>query len=215
MIGKSTWTPSSPSRDWPSGSRTRHYHDQVGHRRLAKTVSLPAQHAADVTAKSQRSDLEAIRRRRVDQTHLSTDIPESSVVHEQDETDPKKDRPISRGEFLRKYASLRLLALNEGEIAALTLVMRKLGVDSQGGGEAPTIFHQLLYDVWTAGSLSIPLARIKVDEKNCCGTIEWKAVREAARQLLPENTAPAGWKHRALSCVEQEGLPPMPTDLCA
>ena len=80
---------------------------------------------------------------------LSTDISESSVVHEQDETDPKKDRPIQMEEFLRKYVSRRLLALNGGEIAVLTLVIRQLGVESPGGGEAFTIFHQLRYDVWT------------------------------------------------------------------
>ena len=34
--------------------------------------------------------------------------------------------------------------------------------------------------------------------------IEWKAVLEAARQLLLRHAAPAGWKHRALSDVEQE-----------
>ena len=57
------------------------------------------------------------------------------------------------------------------------------------------------------GSFSGPLARIKVDEKNCFGMIEWKAVREAASRSLPKHTA-AAWKHRNLSHVEQEGLPP-------
>ena len=45
-------------------------------------------------------------------------------------------RPIQMGEFLRKYVSRRLLALSEGEIAALTTAMRQLGVASQGGAEA-------------------------------------------------------------------------------
>ena len=44
------------------------------------------------------------------------------------------------------------------------------------------------------GSLSGPLARIKVDEKNCFGMIEWQAVREAA------------------SLKNKNGLPPMPKD---
>ena len=39
-------------------------------------------------------------------------------------------------------------------------------------------------DEWAVGSLTDPLARIKVDEKNCFGMIEWKAVREAASRLL-------------------------------
>ena len=81
------------------------------------------------------------------------------------------------GEFLRKYVSRRLLALSEGEIAALTTSMRQIGVGTPGGAEALAILHQLLYHEWMTGSLSGPLARIKVDEKNCFGMIEWKAVR--------------------------------------
>ena len=51
------------------------------------------------------------------------------------------------------------------------------------------MFH---YDEWAEGSLTEPLARIKVDEKNCFGMIEWEAVREAAFRFLPKNTAAAG-----------------------
>ena len=39
--------------------------------------------------------------------------------------------------------------------------------------------------------------------------IEWKAVREAASRFLPKHFAAAGWKHRNLSHVEQEGVLPM------
>ena len=88
------------------------------------------------------------------------------------------------GELLRKYVSRRLLALSEGEIAALTTAMRQLGVGSQGGAEALAIFPQLLCDEKAEGSLTEPLARIKVDEKNCFGMIEWKTVREACRRPL-------------------------------
>ena len=56
------------------------------------------------------------------------------------------------------------------------------------------------------------LARIKVDEKNCLGMIEWQAVREAAARFLPKHTAAAAWKHQNQSHVEQEGLPPRPKD---
>ena len=55
------------------------------------------------------------------------------------------------GEFLRKYDSRRLLALNEGEIAALTTAMQQLEVGSQGGAEALAILHLLLYDEWGRG----------------------------------------------------------------
>ena len=88
--------------------------------------------------------------------------------------------------------------------------MRQIGVGTPGGAEALAIFHQLLYDEWTTGSLSGPLARIKVDEKNCIGMIEWKAVREAASRFRPKHTAAATWTRRNLSYVEQEGLSPMP-----
>ena len=75
------------------------------------------------------------------------------------------------GEFLRKYLSRPLLALSEGELAALTTSMRQTRVGTPGGAEALSIFHQLLYDEWMTGSLREPLARINVDEKNCIGMI--------------------------------------------
>ena len=53
-------------------------------------------------------------------------------------------------EFLRKYVSRRLLALSEGEIAALTTATRQIGVGSQGGAEAHAIFHQIFYRRFTA-----------------------------------------------------------------
>ena len=62
------------------------------------------------------------------------------------------------------------------------------------------------------GSLSRPLARTKVDETTSFGMIQWEAVRGAAPRFLPKDTAAAAWKHRNLSHVEQEGLPPMPKD---
>ena len=134
------------------------------------------------------------------------------VTYDQQDVDPKKVRPIQMGEFLQKHVSQRLLALSEGEIAAFTTSMWQIGVGTPGGAEALAIFHQLLYDEWMTGTLSGPLARIKVDEKNCFGMIEWKAVREAASRILSKHTAAAVWKHRNVSSVEQEGLSPMPKD---
>ena len=92
--------------------------------------------------------------------------------------------------------------------------MRQIGVGTPGGAEplALAIFHQLLCDEWMTGSLREPLARTKVDERNCFGMIEWQAVREAAALFLPKHRAAASWKHRNVSHVEQEGLPPMPKD---
>ena len=82
--------------------------------------------------------------------------------------------------------SRRLLALSEGEIASLSTSMRQIGVGTQGDAEALAIFHQLLYDEWTVGSLNGPLARTIVDKKNCFGMIEWQAVREAASRFLSQ-----------------------------
>ena len=131
---------------------------------------------------------------------ITADVPEDSVLYDQQEVDPKKVRPIQMGEILRKYLSRRLLALSEGGIAALTTAMRQIGVGSQGGAEALAIFNQLLYEEKASGSLNEPLARIKVDEKFCFGVIEWKAVWKAASRFLPKHTATAAWN------------PPMPKD---
>ena len=88
---------------------------------------------------------------------ITADIPEDSVMYDQQEVDPKKLRPIQMMEFLRKYVSRRLLALSKGEIATLTTAMRQLGVDSQGDAKALAILHQLLHDEVTEGSLTEPL----------------------------------------------------------
>ena len=89
---------------------------------------------------------------------------------------------------------------------------RQLGNGARGGTEALAIFHQLIYDEWMAGGLSVPLVRIKVDEKNCFGRLEWAAIREASRRSLPRHAAVACWKHGATSFVEQEGDDPTPQD---
>ena len=111
---------------------------------------------------------------------VTTDTAEDSVTYDQQDVDPKKVRPIQMGEFLRKYVSRRLLALSEGEIAALTTSMRQIGVGTSGFAQALAIFHQLLHDEWVTGSLTEPLARIQADEKNCCGTQRLDSVRICA-----------------------------------
>ena len=56
------------------------------------------------------------------------------------------------------------------------------------------------------------LARIKVDEKNCFGMIEWSAVRNSAASFLAKRAGAAAWKHRAPSHVEEEGVELLPKD---
>ena len=111
----------------------------------------------------------------------------------------------------RWYVSRRLLALSEGEIAALTTSMRQIGVGTPGGAEALAIFHEYFFDEWITGSLSAPLARINVDEKNCFGVIEWQAVRgggvavfsqstqQQQRGNIDRNTAPASRTHSQIA----------------
>ena len=70
-------------------------------------------------------------------------------------------------------------ALSEGEIATLTAAVRQLGVGSQGGAEALAIFNELIFGGWASGPLDMPLARIKVDNRNCFGLTEWGAVRNS------------------------------------
>ena len=105
--------------------------------------------------------------------------------------------------------------------AALTTSMRLIGVGTPGGAEALAIFHQLLHDEWMTGSLREPLARTKVDEKNCFGMTEWKAVRDAASRFLPEahsrtpsgprgqvagiGNFPAWWAGKAHRCPRHAG----------
>ena len=110
---------------------------------------------------------------------------------------PQKGSTCPDGRVLRKYVSRQLLALSEGEIAALRAAMRQLGVVSQRGVEALASFHQLIFDEWASGTPDTPQARINVDEKNCFGMTEWGAVRTSASSLLPKHAAVAGWKHRA------------------
>ena len=64
---------------------------------------------------------------------ISEDKSWESVTYDHQAVDPKKVRPVQKGDFLRKYVSRRLFALSEGEIAGLTTAMRQLGVGSQGG----------------------------------------------------------------------------------
>ena len=115
--------------------------------------------------------------------------------------DRPKVRPIQMGEFMRKFVSRRLLLLNKADIGKVMAAMRQLGVGTSGGAEALAIFHQLLYELWQANGLGRPLARIKIDEKNCFGSLEWPAVRAAALQSLPRHHAAVCWKHAAQSEV--------------
>ena len=84
--------------------------------------------------------------------------------------------------------------------------MRQLGMGTPGGMDALAIFQQPLYKLWKKGLLLKPLARIKIDEKNCFGSLEWPAVRAATKRALPRHHASKCWKHALPSAVEQSGV---------
>ena len=96
------------------------------------------------------------------------------------------------------------MKLNTNDIQKVMVAMRQLGVSMSGGAEALAIFHQLLYDIWREGGMTRPIARIKIDEKNCFGRLEWGAIRRAVLESLPHHHAVASWKHHMVSHVEQQ-----------
>ena len=114
---------------------------------------------------------------------ITADIPTERITHDQSEVDSKKGSTHPDGRISDEiYVSRRLLALSEGEIAALTAPMRQLGVGSHEGAEVLATFHQLIFDEWASGTPDTPLTRIKVDEK-CFGLIQWSAVRRSSGWL--------------------------------
>ena len=114
------------------------------------------------------------------------------------------------GEFLREWVSRRLLKLNARDTAKVMAAMRQFGNGAEGGTETMAIFHQLLHESWRAGEMTRPLARIKIDQKNCFGMLEWPSVRQATKDALPRHYAVAAWKHQSASEVEQHGVAPAP-----
>ncbi len=126
--------------------------------------------------------------------------------------EPPKVRPIQMGEWLRRWVSRRNLALNKADIEKVTVAMRQLGVGTAGGAEALALFQQVVYELWKEGRLERPLARVKIDETNCFGRLEWPAIRRAVHEALPRHFPVTCWKHAAVSHVEQRDVGPMPKD---
>ena len=101
---------------------------------------------------------------------ITADNPEDSVMYDQQAVDPKKGRSIQMGGL---PAEIRLRALSKGEIAALTTAMRQLGVGSEGGAEALTIFHQLIFDEWASGTLGHAAGPHHSGKETVFGLSEW------------------------------------------
>ena len=89
-------------------------------------MPIPPQHAAHPTTKL--FDDEEWIRSLTEAQEITADVPEGSVTYDLQAVEV---RPIQMAEFLRKYVSRRLLALSEGEIAALITATRQLGVERE------------------------------------------------------------------------------------
>ena len=133
--GRNTWMPSSPSQEASRGdasfgcstfSQSSGRQETWEERRfLVNTQLMLLKKEKDPTSK-QFDDDEWIRSL-TEAQEVTTDVPEDSVMYDQQDVVPEKVRPIQMEEFLRKYVSRRLLVLSEGEIAALTTSMRQIG----------------------------------------------------------------------------------------
>ena len=142
---------------------------------------------------------------------IAADIPEDRLANDQSKADTHKGPPYPDGRVSANISfqttpspqCRRNCGLHSGNATARCWL--------QGGTEVLAIFHQLIFDEWASGTLDTPLARITVDERNCFGLIE-RGVRNSASSLVPKHAAVAGWKHRPLSLVEQEGVQSMPKD---
>ena len=98
------------------------------------------------------------------------------------------------------------MLLHGGDISRVMTAMRQLGVGTPGGTEALAVSQQLVLELWKTDGLQRPLARIKIDEKNSFGSLEWPAITAATQQALPRHHAVTCWKHAAVSEVEQRGV---------
>eukprot|EP00973_Karenia_brevis_P034247 4723334-Karenia_brevis.AAC.1 len=78
-------------------------------------------------------------------------------------------RPIQMGEVLRKFCWRRLLALDKADVNAVMLSMRQYGCGVEGGAEFIQALMQIVDDLWRAGKLPRPLARIQTDQSNFFG----------------------------------------------
>ena len=115
-------------------------------------------------------------------------------------------RPIQMGEFLRKYITRRLQALDRRRIQCSMVNARQWGVGTAGGTEAIIHLHYGIEELYRKGSLPRPLAAIQIDQNNMFGNLDWKGIREAVMDEVPSLAASTAWKHAAASEVEQPDL---------
>ena len=119
-----------------------------------------------------------------------------------------KVRPIQMGEFLRKFARKRLLAIDKATIQAATLDMRQMGCGVAGGAEAIIHFRKAIMALWREGKLPGPICIIDIDQENFFGSLEWETIRAEVAAALPLRGAALAWKHEKPTKVRRQGAVP-------
>ena len=182
-------------------------------KRFQKKVSILPRYAAHVPEERKRlpqkniDDDEWIRSL-TEAKAITADIPEEHITHDQSEVDSKKVRLVQVGESLRKYVSRRLLALSEGEIAAVTPACDKsVLVPWEELKPSPSFIRSSLMngrqELWTRHWLES-----KWNNK-CFGEIDWCCPR------LGKFPSPKTWQVGntvPYLFVDQDGVQPMPKD---
>ena len=96
--------------------------------------------------------------------------------------------------------------LEKNRIQCAMVNARQWGVGSSGGTEAIIHLHQGIENLYFAGKLPKPLAVVQVDQNNMFGNLEWRSIRQAMLEEVPNLAASTTWKHQQSSEVEQPGV---------
>ena len=108
----------------------------------------------------------------------------------------KQPRPIRVGELWRRVVAKRLMYDNKVDIASMCKKAKQYGVGFPGGTDVLIHFRIILEKITRSGKLHEVFAILDVDFKNMFPSIEWEAIREAIRELLPQLSRWCNWCHR-------------------
>ena len=98
----------------------------------------------------------------------------------------QKVRPIQAGEFLRRFTSRRLLAIDRDDINAVSVSMRQFGgAGVPGGMEALIHFQKAVRKIARSGKARIPLCRVSIDQENFFGPLLWEEIRREVMDVMP------------------------------
>ena len=88
----------------------------------------------------------------------------------------------------------RLLRADKVDKDKVLTAMRLFGCRFSGGAEALQRLFQLVDDLWRAGLLPKPHARVNIEEETNFGRVYWDVIREESRKHLPHHAASATWQ---------------------